>query len=307
MFAGTVLALFASTIWWLDLICHFKLLIVILSLCLIPPTLLKRRPILLAMCIACILVNGPAVASFLISPTKAESADNSSRPIRVAGFNVWRHRNQNYKSLLEFIEQTKPDIVGFSELDKGWKKTLAESLEQYPYKKIEWRFGGVAVFSKYPLENAEVKFFRFLGRPRIEATARIDGQPVRLIFFHPINPTRNLSLRNKELEEISREAAATSDPVIVFGDLNCTPWSPIFVRILRQGRLFNTMQGFGPQPSWPAVINLPFMPIDHILVSKHFRTIKRKTGPNLGSDHLPVYADLQLLKEQDSREQRSKD
>ena len=54
------------------------------------------------------------------------------------------------------------------------------------------------------------------------------------------------------------------------------------------------MQGFGVQPSWPTKPLILRIPIDHILVSKNIVTARRWIGPETGSDHLPVFADLVL-------------
>jgi endonuclease/exonuclease/phosphatase (EEP) superfamily protein YafD len=62
--------------------------------------------------------------------------------------------------------------------------------------------------------------------------------------------------------------------------------------LLEVGKLKDSEQGFGPQPSWSTEMLIPFVPIDHFLVSNDIEVLNRVLGPNLGSDHLPVYVDL---------------
>ncbi len=62
--------------------------------------------------------------------------------------------------------------------------------------------------------------------------------------------------------------------------------------MLEVGKLSDSEQGFGPQPSWSTELLIPVVPIDHFLVSKDIEVLNRVLGPNIGSDHLPVYVDL---------------
>ena len=59
-------------------------------------------------------------------------------------------------------------------------------------------------------------------------------------------------------------------------------------------RRFNTFT-----PTWPArwrnLPLVPLLPIDNVFASKHFAKIGTIIGPRLGSDHLPVVADIALV------------
>jgi endonuclease/exonuclease/phosphatase (EEP) superfamily protein YafD len=52
--------------------------------------------------------------------------------------------------------------------------------------------------------------------------------------------------------------------------------------------------GFGA--SWPALFTgiPPLVRIDYIWHSDEFRAISVKQGPDIGSDHLPLYATLDI-------------
>jgi len=72
-----------------------------------------------------------------------------------------------------------------------------------------------------------------------------------------------------------------------------------FPQFLSKTGTYDSMQGFGLQPSWPSIF--PFYPflligIDHILPTPQFACIKREVGTLPGSDHFPVYAELQIIK-----------
>ena len=83
-------------------------------------------------------------------------------------------------------------------------------------------------------------------------------------------------------------------PILLCGDLNLTPWSPVFWRFLRRSGLADSSRGFGVQPSWP--VGKPWMsvPLDHCLVSPEITILDRRLGPAIGSDHYPVWVDFTL-------------
>jgi endonuclease/exonuclease/phosphatase (EEP) superfamily protein YafD len=84
--------------------------------------------------------------------------------------------------------------------------------------------------------------------------------------------------------------------VVVIGDFNSTPWSGRFREFLHQTDLRNSQRGFGLQPTWHASLPSPLMiAIDHCLHSKSIATVKRATGSNIGSDHLPLFVELRRV------------
>ncbi|NJL72849.1 MAG: hypothetical protein HC888_15485 [Candidatus Competibacteraceae bacterium] len=117
-------------------------------------------------------------------------------------------------------------------------------------------------------------------------------KPVTIIFAHPVIPKDKFNIRNGELSEIASAAGNAKTPVIVFGDLNCSPWSYYFAKLLEVGRLSDSERGFGFQPTWTTKWPLPCIPIDHCLASNRFYAVERVVGPSIGSDHLPVYVKL---------------
>ena len=88
-----------------------------------------------------------------------------------------------------------------------------------------------------------------------------------------------------------------SEPTILLGDLNTTPWSHHFRRLLKQTRLLDSLRGHGVQGSWPSFLPAPLrIPIDHVLHSPEVAITGRAIGPDANSDHLPVIVDFGLLR-----------
>ena len=81
-------------------------------------------------------------------------------------------------------------------------------------------------------------------------------------------------------------------PVLLLGDLNATPWSHPFKRLLQETGLIDGSRGMGYQPTWPAGVLPLLIPIDHCLHSQELRVVHKEVGPMVGSDHYPVIVDF---------------
>lgn len=200
------------------------------------------------------------------------------------------------------IRGNAPDIVGLSEVTPDWSKALEKLLPEYKYSIAEPSYGGIAIFSRFPIKKGIVKHFGL--NPRVEAivSCKTDNtmtQPgsrddVFVVCFHPNVPMTpaQLELRNRELDEVAQEVASIKMPVLVFGDINCTPFSCYFQKFLNDSRLLDTETGFGIQPTWNALMPAPILPIDHCFSSEDFITQKRCLTSRTGSDHIPVLVEV---------------
>lgn len=80
------------------------------------------------------------------------------------------------------------------------------------------------------------------------------------------------------------------------GDFNATPWSPSFHRLAHEGRLFNSLDGFGLQVSWPESNLALRIPIDHALLGPGLAATDRGTGPAFGSQHRSLHITVTAAK-----------
>jgi endonuclease/exonuclease/phosphatase (EEP) superfamily protein YafD len=169
------------------------------------------------------------------------------------------------------------------------------------------------LYSKRPLKNAHLVYAdtkqRFANQANIIAQLKINQEPVTILVAHPASPIQpsHLEWQQKSFRQWGKERALLGKNLVLVGDLNTAPWSVEFQRLLKETGLRDSQVGFGLQPSWPtflpfvrdtrlkSCLALPFgIPIDHILVSDNIRVLTRHTGPFIGSDHLPVVAELTL-------------
>lgn len=279
---------------YFELASHFRLLYALgLVTCTVVLALLRCWKTL-AIGMFVFTVNLIPIAALYVPHFSRQPQPVSAR-ISVLHFNAWGAKNDNHAPFLRLLQQTSPDLVGVTELTDTWIADIQKTLPEHRYRFVERRFGGVAIFSRYPLRDAQVLYTGTIKRPRIKARLELNGDTVTLIYAHTVTPRWQHALRDAELKTVAYEARAAGEPVIVFGDLNCSPWSYYFWRLEQEGRLHDTERGFGLQPTWSTHWYFPWVPIDHCLTSSDFITLERKVGPRAGSDHLPVLVRLGLI------------
>jgi endonuclease/exonuclease/phosphatase (EEP) superfamily protein YafD len=80
--------------------------------------------------------------------------------------------------------------------------------------------------------------------------------------------------------------------MILLGDLNTTAWSHAFQKLVKQMDLKDSRKGYGLQITWPSMMPILGITIDHCLISDTISVLDHKIGPNIGSDHYPVYVEV---------------
>ena len=78
------------------------------------------------------------------------------------------------------------------------------------------------------------------------------------------------------------------------GDFNATPWSRIFIDMLRAGRLNDAAIGSDLRSTWVSRFPPFGLPLDQVLVGHGIGVTGRRVGASIRSDHFPVIADLTL-------------
>ena len=176
------------------------------------------------------------------------------------------------------------------------------TLYPYQFRKIPYRHR-LVVLSKYPIKELATPILH--ADPAVSLLSlKIPRQPVNLFVMHSTRPSSGAPYYRNQIEQfkqIGQIAFKSQLPFLMVGDLNVSPWNYSFGLLLHKSHLKNSMDGFGFQPSFPTFVPhfdwfpvFPVIPIDHILVSRHFNVLNRYTGPRLQSDHLPVIVELEL-------------
>jgi len=205
--------------------------------------------------------------------------------------------NRDYAALIAIVEEERPDVVVLQEFTEAWEEHLRHPLgSQYPYSKAAPRPGGsgMALYSRYPLEGAEVLNLDASSHLALSARVNVEGTSLSVLALHPPTPMRRDKFKHRN-EQFARAASImkeTRGPRVLIGDLNTTMWSPYFTELVRESGLGNARQGFGLIPSWPAPLPaLLQIPIDHCLVGG--MTLEAiRTGGRTGSDHRPLLVEV---------------
>lgn len=234
---------------------------------------------------------------------------NSGITLRLLQYNTY-YESTDIRDTAEWLirHQQEFDIVNLQEVNPRLRKILEEKLTEFPHRPKHLRQRYLA--SRYPIRNVEI--LPFPSPPAYYLTLEMvlpDGRPVRIYSIHTASPVSKIRVRwrNQQLAQLAEitRIQQQKTPVIVVGDHNITPYSPIFRAYEQESGMINTMRGYGIQNSWPSFSRVAMprdyflldwlrIPIDHIMVSPDFRILSREILPPLGSDHLPVRVVLEL-------------
>ncbi len=219
------------------------------------------------------------------------SARADAPRLKILQMNV-RTENEDYTAVRNLVLVENPDVLALDEVDDKWLAELASVTKLYPFQLTHPRNDnfGIALFSRVPWTEPQVLN---LGHAIVESLSvklSLEGRVVTVLCTHPLPPgsPATAQMRNDQLAGIAQWVRAQRTPVMVIGDLNTTPWSPYFQKLLTDSGLQNSAQGYGLQTSWPANYPLLAIPIDHCLLSPDLVAVARRIGPDLGSDHYPL-------------------
>ena len=203
--------------------------------------------------------------------------------------------NSSPEQVLKLVQDSDADIVALIEVGLEQAIVLKQLESHYPH--CHWMpdhsSRGIAVLSR--VEGTRYKSINLAeqGMPAIEADVPATGahSSFRMMAVHTRSPDlhqRTLD-RNEQLRSLSEWAALPGKPGIIVGDLNITPWSPPFSRMLAEGNLEDSRLYRGNFASWPADLGHLAIPIDHALVTKNTSVLYRSVGPLApDSDHRPI-------------------
>lgn len=215
--------------------------------------------------------------------------------LRIATFNVLT-ANTRYDDAVKWIRDTDPDVVFLPEVDEVWASALSPLEDSHPHVVehiVEGNFG-FALYSKLPIISQEIIPCGRMELPLLKL--RLQGPKGEFTLFgaHPVPPTTEFwsDERNAFLQTLANEVAKERLPVVAVGDFNATRWSQGMKPLWNAG-LLDSAKGRGAGSTWMRGSYLLAVPIDHVL----FRApgaicTKRWIGPDLGSDHRAVVAEI---------------
>jgi len=205
-------------------------------------------------------------------------------------------RNQSFDRAIEYIKKVDADVVVLQELGYDWEKHLKPALQPYLHKVYypKVRYFGIAVLSKiqgtrlYVMDEPELLY------PAILAHIPLADTAINLYATHAIAPETpgQLNARNQHLRDTRAIQDSVGGPFMLIGDLNITPYSPYYKILTEELGLFDSRDGIGIHGSWPTWGGPFRIPLDHCMVDKDIKILKRAIGKNVGSDHHPLYVEI---------------
>jgi len=196
----------------------------------------------------------------------------------------------------EIVAEAAPDVLLVVEFTPHAEEVLAELDKMFPQQLKAPAGGpyGIGLWSQFPLQSA----FTFpLGPVQgLEARVETPAGTFTLLGAHLVSPTlpRRAEQRNAGLKLLAQRRAALMGPVIIAGDFNVTPYSPYYSDWLAETGLTDSRYGRTLSTSWPAVLPILGIPIDHVAVSNEFVILAHDRLPAFGSDHWGIMAELAL-------------
>jgi endonuclease/exonuclease/phosphatase (EEP) superfamily protein YafD len=224
-------------------------------------------------------------------------ASAGERDLTIVTFNTLYGDAQ---TVAAFLLREDVDIVVLQEVGGKQTQALRALLrDRYPYAHIcvVPRRCAAAIFAKRPWAAAGQEHWTS-STPEAIWVQFDDPQigKLRVVGVHLHLPYR-AEVQTRQIDWLIAERASFTESTIVAGDFNMTPWSYRLQRLLACTglRRHATFLRSWPTDRHPQFgLPAPAFLIDHVLTTPDIKSVSIRTGPVVGSDHLPVVARVRL-------------
>jgi len=245
-----------------------------------------------------IVVNGWEVLPWLLAHRQPVS-EAAGTKLKTIAFNI-EGNNVLFEQVRNFIRGESPDVAMFCEAQTPWPSELKPLNESLPHH-VRVDAMDIEIFSRHPIVHTQIFHF---GPERgfVVVGLKIETRQLNFVATHTYprfwRGAEGFQLRSKTLEEgLGKQLSQFTPPTLIMGDFNASPWSPAYKNMMRTSGYQDGRKGFGilvTQHGHGLISRWLWRPIDHCLHSEGVRMQQIRTGPDLGSDHLPVIAELVL-------------
>lgn len=225
------------------------------------------------------------------------------------------------------IQAHQPDVILFQEYPT--LKRIADALAKQLAKDcgLQYNFRehrrGLAIFSKYPLSNKQVKYFKNDANGFQYADITLGEQAIRFYNVHLQTNAlsgiankvakegniqeketwlqirgmmgrykRSTQIRGKQATEIAAGIAESPHPVILGGDLNDVPYSYTFRQLNKTLQDAFQKKGSGLGITFNG--SIPALRIDYIMADPRIKILDHKILHEGHSDHYPLMSNFQF-------------
>lgn len=284
-------------------------------LCL-PPSILivatipaKMKKLALVNIISCIVIIFFIMGYNIPFSAIGQNKGGTKRSLRIVTCNLWTHVDM--RSLSEFISGAQPDIIVFQEAYSNNQEVIEKILSRDKwYLSFE---GYLGIASRLKIIDSETVTRNIVGGwGGLAARYTLDGPAGNIYFFNialktpragieaimdegaaGLSAMRKVTELQDEESHILSAWIAPHKNVLIAGDFNLSQANPIYNKYWSRFTNAFSYAGFGFGHTrftrWHGVR------IDHILSDGNWEVIHSEVGPDVGSDHRPMIADVKFI------------
>lgn len=251
----------------------------------------RKRLIAGALVLACAHVAWVAPEFGQRNTAQAQPGDTT---LRVATANVLAS-NQQIDQGFDVIAGLDADVLALQEMPRRF----VDQLRAHPLGQMQLvvpygapASGTLLLTTRPVLASGTIMGTRTMPWAELD----VDGASVTVVSVHTV-PALSTQDWKRDLAAIAEWVDTVEGPVVLMGDFNATHQHRQFREILDHDLDdAHRVAGGGWGPTWPTNLPLagPVLRIDHILVGGGVEVLAFDHGPETGSDHLPILADLIL-------------
>jgi endonuclease/exonuclease/phosphatase (EEP) superfamily protein YafD len=282
---ATMLGVLAPWYPALEMINHFRPLLLTGAAALLVPAWLVGGRSMRSAATGLFVVN----MGLAVLPLAYSAADAAGRrpDLRILTFNLWG-KGARQQETIRFLRESGADVVVLQEAGAAGPIVGALS-DTYPHA-VPCPSGrcGVQLLAKQPFGDSGRQARSDANPPLAWARFERNGLTYEVVGVHlayALDPER----QHAHVAWLAAFLAQRRHALILAGDLNLTPFSWKLTRLAASAglRRHGTLLMSFPAHEW-----VPIVLLDNVLSTTDFATVAVRTGPRLGSDHLPVIVDL---------------
>jgi endonuclease/exonuclease/phosphatase (EEP) superfamily protein YafD len=245
-------------------------------------------------CLALTLLNCWPLAPYMLSIPDAVAAP-ATPSIRLLIYNM-HGAATDHDAFFSLIDRERPDALLLTEIPRDERALMEGLAARYSHTASDGSAPAfrIVLASRWPMSDWTVDH----SVSPLLPVVRAKQCPSATSCFHVVALHAGRPLDGRARIQTAQLAVATrlageaaNGRLVLAGDLNLTPWSPRFARLLTETGLDDSGLRRGLAPTWLWPFGLA---IDHVLVGAGLVALDNHLGPELGSDHRPVIVDLAI-------------